>query len=423
MIDEHGEPTASLEQSADNQGEAKPSQEPPIDEDVETRTVGESSAEEHVEGKPTEAEDVDKHVDSESRAEPAIHKDLNVQIDDRVRSESRKRTRRSFVVGAVASAAGYGIYLWIDRARQAGRLQVPLRRSLEFNRDVARTIFGERVLAPEYPVAQSVELRLNGNVGLEKQLDLASWRLQMVGVEDAAGRPRYVRDLTTYEYRYVGAVKQNQQAQDVKSAPGNGSVSKTGTRSGDKDSGPSAEATKQMSIADRFNAMNRQITHKRDRGDGEAGPSDSGLLDGTPGLLLTMDDLMKLPKVELVTEFKCIEGWSQVVHWGGVRLRDLMEAFPPAKVNGREPQYVYMETPNGNYYGGYDMSAARHPQSILVTEMAGKPLSQEHGAPLRLHMPIKYGYKQLKRIGLIAYMDQRPDDYWTKLGYDWYAGL
>jgi DMSO/TMAO reductase YedYZ molybdopterin-dependent catalytic subunit len=55
--------------------------------------------------------------------------------------------------------------------------------------------------------------------------------------------------------------------------------------------------------------------------------------------------------------------------------------------------------------------------------MAGLPLTQEHGAPIRLHMPIKYGYKQIKRIALIAYTDEKPDDYWTRLGYDWYAGL
>ncbi len=160
------------------------------------------------------------------------------------------------------------------------------------------------------------------------------------------------------------------------------------------------------------------------RDGGGGGEPDSALEPmGRRGLLLTMEDVLKLPRHELVTEFKCIEGWSEIVHWGGYRLRDLMEAYPPAKVNGREPRYMYMETPDGNYYGGYDMSAARHPQSLLVTEMAGKPLSEEHGAPLRLHMPIKYGYKQLKRIGLIAYMDAKPDDYWTKLGYDWYAGL
>jgi DMSO/TMAO reductase YedYZ molybdopterin-dependent catalytic subunit len=91
--------------------------------------------------------------------------------------------------------------------------------------------------------------------------------------------------------------------------------------------------------------------------------------------------------------------------------------------DGSLPRYVYMETPNGDYYVGYDMAVCRHPQSPLVAEMAGKPLTQPHGAPLRLHAPTKYGYKQIKRIGLIVYTDLKPDDYWTKLGYDWYAGL
>jgi DMSO/TMAO reductase YedYZ molybdopterin-dependent catalytic subunit len=125
-----------------------------------------------------------------------------------------------------------------------------------------------------------------------------------------------------------------------------------------------------------------------------------------------------------VTEFKCIEGWSQIVHWGGVRLADLIAAYPPARnQRGELPRYVYMETPFGDYYCGYNLNACTHPQSLLATEMSGAPLTQAHGAPLRLHMPIKYGYKQIKRIALIAYTDQRPDDYWTKLGYDWYAGL
>jgi hypothetical protein len=342
----------------------------------------------------------------------------HIDPDDAVRAESRKRTRRSFGIGALAAAAGYSAYRWIDRADQVGRLQVPLRHVLNFNRNIARAVFDERGLAPQYPISQSVELRLNGTVGLEKQLNLSSWRLQMAGVENAESHPRYVKDLTLYQYLYHGDLADDQQAQDVKSAPGNGATSKTGGQTA-----PQSSPEEQLTLAQRFDAMNEKTNHKRVRGDGEAGPSSSGLLDGTPGLLLTMADLMKLPKVELVTQFKCVEGWSQIVHWGGVRLRDLIEAYPPARINGKEPAYVYMETPDGNYYAGYDMAAARHPQSLLVTEMGGQSLAQQHGAPLRLHMPIKYGYKQLKRIGLIAYMNERPDDYWTKLGYDWYAGL
>jgi DMSO/TMAO reductase YedYZ molybdopterin-dependent catalytic subunit len=137
-----------------------------------------------------------------------------------------------------------------------------------------------------------------------------------------------------------------------------------------------------------------------------------------------MDDVTRLPKHELVTQFKCIEGWSEIVHWGGVRLADFIAAYPPAKnAQGEEPKYVYMETPDGDYYCGFHLNECRHPQSLLVTEMAGGPLPVWHGAPLRLHMPIKYGYKQIKRIGLIAYTDEKPDDYWTRLGYDWYAGI
>ena len=104
-------------------------------------------------------------------------------------------------------------------------------------------------------------------------------------------------------------------------------------------------------------------------------------------------------------------------------MADFLEQYPPATVNGKPPKYVYMETPDGDYYTGYTLKSMRHPQALLVTEMMGKPLEQLHGAPLRLHMPTKYGYKQIKRIGLIAYTDDRPDDYWTKLGYDWYADL
>ena len=164
-------------------------------------------------------------------------------------------------------------------------------------------------------------------------------------------------------------------------------------------------------------------TGRKRRGLEEAGESDSTLPPQTPGLLLTLPDITRLPRVELVTQFKCIEGWSQIVHWAGVRMADFLELYPPALIDGKEPRYVYMETPDGDYYTGYDMHVMRHPQTLLVTEMMGAPLAQKHGAPLRLHMPTKYGYKQIKRIGLVAYTNTRPDDYWTKLGYDWYAGL
>jgi hypothetical protein len=263
--------------------------------------------------------------------------------------------------------------------------------------------------------------------------------------------PLYAKDVTAWEYEYVGAMQPDQQALDVKSAPKSDRKLEPGDEQPEAVDGPEKDAPRigpgvvpevknrppanslnptgavdsaaGAAIAARFEAMALAGQTKRRMGNAEAGASYSSLEIGTPGLLLAMSDLQKLPKVEMCLEFKCIEGWSEITQWGGYRLRDLLEMYPPAKVNGREPKYVYMETPDGNYYGGYDLKAARHPQSLLVTEMAGEPLTQQHGAPLRLYMPIKYGYKQVKRIGLIAYTDQKPDDFWTKLGYDWYAGL
>jgi DMSO/TMAO reductase YedYZ molybdopterin-dependent catalytic subunit len=152
-----------------------------------------------------------------------------------------------------------------------------------------------------------------------------------------------------------------------------------------------------------------------------------------PGLLLTMEDIRKLPHVEMVTEFKCIEGWSEIVSWGGVRLRDLLAEFPPYIGNTSQfhptkfaadlPEYIAFETPDGQYYVGIEREVALHPQTLLVHEMNGQPLTPDHGAPLRLVTPLKYGIKQIKQIGRIAYTDQRPRDYWYEQGYDYSAGL
>jgi hypothetical protein len=345
-----------------------------------------------------------------------------------VKAESARRTRRSFVVGGVAAAAGYGVLHWINNSKPVGRLQGVLRKTLNANAAINRAVFDERGLAPEYPVSEAKELRLNGVVGLDETLKPESWRLQLVGVAGAAGSPLYAKDVTAWPYVYEGAMAPSAASEDVKDAPR--STAKAGKSGVVAPSSPAANSLNPAGAVDGAagaawmeGLLTKVQQTKRYEGNAEAGASYSGLDIGTPGLLLTMDDLMKLPKVEFCTEFKCIEGWSEITQWGGYRLRDLMEMYPPETVGGREPRYVYMETPDGNYYCGFDMGAARHPQSLLVTEMSGQPLTQVHGAPLRLHMPIKYGYKQIKRIGLIAYTDQKPDDFWLKLGYDWYAGI
>jgi hypothetical protein len=348
-----------------------------------------------------------------------------------VKRESARRTRRSFVVGGAAAAAGYGLWHLAQSGQVIGRQPVTFRRTFEADAKIMRAVFDERGLSATYDVSEAQQLRLNGTVGLAQVLKAESWRLQLIGIDKPERYPHYSKDVTSWNYEYGGDMQADEDAIDVKSAPGNGATSKTGApvaqdtpaAGGSLNPGGAVDSDAGAALAARIEALVRDQAKKPHQGDDEAGPSASGPNRHTPGLLLTMDDITKLPQVELITQFKCIEGWSQIVQWHGVRLRDLIDAYPPAKIDGKEPRYVYMETPDGNYYGGYDMSAARHPQSLLVTHMSGQPLTQAHGAPLRLHMPIKYGYKQLKRIGLIAYMDTKPDDYWTKLGYDWYAGL
>ncbi|MBA4183156.1 MAG: molybdopterin-dependent oxidoreductase [Acidobacteria bacterium] len=150
-----------------------------------------------------------------------------------------------------------------------------------------------------------------------------------------------------------------------------------------------------------------------------------------PGLLLTLDDIKSLPRIEMTTELKCIEGWSTIVNWTGARFSDFITRFPPATRNGSQPdlsraddfvRYVSMVTPDGGYYVGMDMPSILHPQTLLAYEMNGEPLTLPHGAPLRLVTPTKYGIKQIKRIGRISFTDERPSDYWAERGYDWYSG-
>lgn len=138
-------------------------------------------------------------------------------------------------------------------------------------------------------------------------------------------------------------------------------------------------------------------------------------------LTINIADLRRLPKTEIIFDFKCIEGWDQIQHWGGVRFTDFIAHYKLEEE--AKMQYVGMETPNGAYYVGLDMESALHPQTILAYEMNEQPIAPEHGAPLRLIVPVKYGIKSLKRIGTISFSNQRPKDYWAEQGYDYYSGL
>jgi DMSO/TMAO reductase YedYZ molybdopterin-dependent catalytic subunit len=157
-----------------------------------------------------------------------------------------------------------------------------------------------------------------------------------------------------------------------------------------------------------------------------------GLYGREGDITLTLDDIKALPRVEMITELKCIEGWSAIVQWAGARFSDFAARYLPGTIDGSAPDiasypeklvpYVSLATPDNGYFVGWDMPSILHPQTLLAYEMNGEPLLPEHGAPLRLASPTKYGIKLIKRIGRIEFTADRPRDYWAESGYDWYSG-
>ncbi|MEO9100030.1 MAG: molybdopterin-dependent oxidoreductase [Ginsengibacter sp.] len=143
----------------------------------------------------------------------------------------------------------------------------------------------------------------------------------------------------------------------------------------------------------------------------------------SPGdtLFISLDDIKALPKTDIVFDFKCIEGWSQISHWAGVKFSDFAKRYG---LNAQtQMKYAGLMTPDKKYYVGIDMASMMHPQTLLCYELNGKPLSVNHGYPLRLIIPVKYGIKNLKRIGTIYFSNTPPPDYWYERGYDYYSGL
>jgi DMSO/TMAO reductase YedYZ molybdopterin-dependent catalytic subunit len=152
--------------------------------------------------------------------------------------------------------------------------------------------------------------------------------------------------------------------------------------------------------------------------------------DGTALGTHSLDDIKALDKQEITVEHKCVEGWSHVVTWGGTRFSNLVELYRD-RLSNELPKYVNIETakvgigikPDDEYYVSLDIDSMMHEQTMLTYELQGNPLNQEHGAPLRLTTPLKYGIKQIKRIGTIEFSNTRGRDFWEERGYDWYSHL
>jgi len=231
--------------------------------------------------------------------------------------ELSKRTRRSFLAGGIAAAAGYGAYRWIGSGGEEGDIPPVLRRALEADDAVSHIMFKDTRLAPVFSSAEIGTARPNGEIGLDGDPD-PDWTLTVEGAS------------------------------------------------------------------------------------------------------VSLEQIKAMPKVEQIVQFKCIEGWNYIMKWSGVRFSDFAAKYAPA---ASAKAWVAMETPDGAYYVGLDRASAMHPQTLLAYEMNGQPLNRDHGAPLRLLIPVKYGVKNLKRVGKVAFTDERPKDYWAENGYDYDSGF
>jgi sulfoxide reductase catalytic subunit YedY len=155
-----------------------------------------------------------------------------------------------------------------------------------------------------------------------------------------------------------------------------------------------------------------------------------------PGEIGMEDILKQFPQQERIYRFRCVEAWAMTVPWVGFPLGDLLKGFKPTA----KAKYVAFQTltdpqqmPGQRrhvldwpYREGLRMDEAMHPLTLLATGLYGELLPNQNGAPLRLVVPWKYGFKNIKSIVRISFMEHIPDTTWWKLApheYGFYANV
>ncbi|HEY9180630.1 MAG TPA: molybdopterin-dependent oxidoreductase [Candidatus Baltobacteraceae bacterium] len=147
-------------------------------------------------------------------------------------------------------------------------------------------------------------------------------------------------------------------------------------------------------------------------------------------LHLSLAQLQHLMDVSQITRHDCVEGWSAIAQWQGVRLADVIAMAAPK----HQARYVVFHSfdvdANGTpYYESLSLEQAAHPQTILALRQNYKPITPDRGAPVRLRVPTQLGYKSAKwvyRVELVASTGKLfggKGGYWEDNGYEWYAGI
>ena len=136
-------------------------------------------------------------------------------------------------------------------------------------------------------------------------------------------------------------------------------------------------------------------------------------------LSLSLDDLMRMPRVSYTVKHTCVEGWTALATWHGVPVSTIVARCQPLD----PARFIRFASFDSDYSNGWDMASALHPQTILAYGMNDSALSPAHGAPLRLYSPTKLGYKLTKYLVSMTFTDKRPGGYWEDQGYPWFGGI
>jgi DMSO/TMAO reductase YedYZ molybdopterin-dependent catalytic subunit len=131
----------------------------------------------------------------------------------------------------------------------------------------------------------------------------------------------------------------------------------------------------------------------------------------------TLAELYALPHVSQVTRHICVEGWSAIGKWSGVRFSDFL-----ARIGAdTTAKYVGFQCAD-DYYGSIDMATALHPQTIIALRYADEILPPKYGYPMKLRIPTKLGFKNPKHITAMFVTNEYPGGYWEDKGYNWFSG-
>ncbi|MDQ3244541.1 MAG: molybdopterin-dependent oxidoreductase [Gemmatimonadota bacterium] len=136
-------------------------------------------------------------------------------------------------------------------------------------------------------------------------------------------------------------------------------------------------------------------------------------------LRITLEDLLKLPRTTERVNHYCVEGWTAVEQWTGVRVSVL------ASLAGidRRAQFVDFESFDDGYHESWDIESAMHRQTVIAYGLDGQMLGPAYGAPARVYSPTKLGYKNTKYLTRVMFLPNRTGGYWSDAGYEWYGGV